>query len=116
MARMNPKRNRRWAVGLLSAALAGFETGAMAEDVVVKPPAVVIRSGKGAMYEEIVTAKQGEKLTVVAREGKWLKVRAGGREGYVFEPAVLGQGGGGLAGFSSFAAAGSGTGTASDTA
>jgi hypothetical protein len=117
MVTMKSQRNRRWVVGMLSAALAAAATGAMAEDVVVKQPSVIVRAGKGAMYEEVATARKGEKLTVVAREGKWLKVRAGGREGYVFEAAVSGQGGGGgLGGISGLMAAGSGTGTASDTA
>lgn len=63
-------------------------TPSFAEDVFVKQSAAVVRAGKGSAYEEVVTVRKGDKLQVVAREGSWLKVRAGGREGYVFQTAV----------------------------
>jgi hypothetical protein len=74
-------------------------TSALAEDCYVKQNSVVIRAGKGSAYEEVGTARKGDKLQVLAREGSWLKVKAGGgKEGYVFQTAVsdTNPGGGGL--------------------
>ena len=60
----------------------------LAEDVFVKQAAVPVRAGKGSAYDEVATVKKGDKLQVVAREGDWLKVRANGKEGYVFKTAI----------------------------
>jgi len=77
--------NSRIAVALTIVALSA---PVLAEDVFVKQNSVVIRAGKGSAYEEVATAKKGDKLEIVAREGSWLKVKSGGREGYVFQTAV----------------------------
>jgi hypothetical protein len=45
---------------------------ALAEDVYVKQPAASIRAGKGAAYDEVAKLKKGDKMTVIAREGKWI--------------------------------------------
>lgn len=63
-------------------------SAALAEDLHVKQASAVLRAGKGAAYDEVATLKKGAKVTVIAREGKWLKVSADGRTGYLFEAAV----------------------------
>ncbi len=61
---------------------------AMADDVWIKSESVEIRSGKGAVYPSVATVKKGAKVTVVAHEGKWLKVTAGDATGYLYESAI----------------------------
>ena len=61
---------------------------ALAEDIWVKAETVEIREGKGAIFKVVGTAAKGTQLSVVAREGKWIKVKAGASEGWVFEEAV----------------------------
>jgi len=68
--------------GLLLAA------AALAEDVWIKSETVQIRSGKGAVFPVIATATKGTQLTVVAHEGKWLRVKVGDQEGYVYESSI----------------------------
>lgn len=68
--------------------LGAAATAVHAEDVWVKSPSVDIRSGKGAVFPVVVAAKKGAKLTVLAHEGRWLKVQAGSQEGYIFEGAI----------------------------
>ena len=75
------------------AAIAALATVAAAEDVWTKANATPVRAGKGALYKEVASAAKGTKLTVLAREGKWLKVgftdKAGKAvEGWVFEDAI----------------------------
>lgn len=70
---------------LFTAAICG---SAMAEDVWVERHKLDIREGKGAAYGVVVTAGKGDKLTVVERDGKWVKVQFNGKEGYVFEESI----------------------------
>ncbi|HSI35979.1 MAG: SH3 domain-containing protein [Phycisphaerae bacterium] len=111
-------------------ALSVLSGSALAEDVFVKQSRVVVREGKGAAYDEVTTVAKGDRLQVVGREGPWIKVRAKGREGYVFESAVADQkpgedlgaglskmlGGNAQASSASDAAAGKGLGEALDLA
>jgi uncharacterized protein YraI len=100
-----------------AAIILALSAAARAEDVFVQQPSVTLRAGKGAVYEEVATVKKGDKLTVLAREGKWLKVSAAGKQGWVFENSVGAKsGGGGLSGLSNLMGSGAGTGTASETA
>jgi Bacterial SH3 domain len=109
------KRNLRLLATI--AAISVPAVTALAEDVFIKQPTVTVRAGKGAVYDEVATVKKGDRLSVIAREGKWLKVKVGPREGYVFETAVGDRPtGGDSGGLSKLMGAGSGTGTASDTA
>jgi uncharacterized protein YgiM (DUF1202 family) len=73
---------------ILALACATISFSALAEDVWVNRPALDIREGKGAAYNLVVTAKKGDKLSVVGREGKWVKVNLNGKEGYVFENSL----------------------------
>ena len=61
-----------------------FAQAAATETVWTKQP-VVIRDGKSGFATEVVKAKKGDQLTVLAREGPWLKVQLGDKQGYVFE-------------------------------
>jgi uncharacterized protein YraI len=115
---MMPTMKRKLRLLATLAAIALPAAPSRAEDVFVKQPSVTVRAGKGAVYEEVATVKKGDRLNVIAREGKWLKVKVGPREGYVFETAVSGQptGGDSGGGLSRLMGAGSGTSAASDTA
>jgi len=73
---------------LLTLASASSCASVLAEDVWVNRPSLDIRDGKGAAYPVVVTAKKGDKLSIVAREAKWLKVSFGGKEGYIFENSI----------------------------
>jgi uncharacterized protein YgiM (DUF1202 family) len=77
----------------------------LADSIWIKSEVVEIRAGKGAIYPVVATAKKGQELTIVDREGKWLKVTVPGAagaaptEGYVYETAISPtkvSGGGGL--------------------
>jgi uncharacterized protein YgiM (DUF1202 family) len=61
---------------------------AAAEEVWVKRPSLNIREGKGAAFATVATARQGDKLSVVGHEGKWLKVQLGDKQGYVYEDSI----------------------------
>jgi uncharacterized protein YgiM (DUF1202 family) len=61
---------------------------AAAEEVWVKRMSLPIREGKGAAFSTVATASKGDKLQVIAHEGKWLKVQSGQRVGYVYEDAI----------------------------
>lgn len=61
---------------------------AVAESLWVKSERVEIRSGKGAVFPVVGTAAKGAELNVVSREGKWIKVKVGEAEGYVYENAL----------------------------
>jgi hypothetical protein len=61
---------------------------AAAEEVWVKRPSLNIREGKGAAFATVATARQGDKLSVVGHEGKWLKVQLSDKQGYVYEDSI----------------------------
>jgi uncharacterized protein YraI len=79
-------RSAKWAL-LGSLAVGGvlLAEDAATNEVWVKSGQVDIREGKGAVYPVVASVKKGEKLTIVAREGKWVKVMVGEKEGYVLE-------------------------------
>src|SRR4051812_48333348 len=109
---MKPKRTCRWFV---AAAALGISSMALDEDVYVKLPMARIKSAAGAGADDVVQVKKGEKLQVLGRQGSWLKVKAGDREGYVHENSVSSSGGGGDmgSGLSNILGAGSGASAAS---
>jgi hypothetical protein len=106
-----PHRRTR---ALIAAALLGVSTAAFAEDVVtVKLPAATVLSAKTARSTKVAQLSQGQKLQVLGREGSWLKVKAGDKEGYVHENAVSASGGGeGLGGLGKMLGSASGASSA----
>ncbi len=105
---------------LASVAVAALLAGAgvaSAEEVFVKQTSIVIRAGKGAAYDEVGKAVKGDKLQIIAREGKWLKVKTNSGEGYVFETAVAEtKPGDDMSGIGKMLGGASGSSTASDAA
>jgi uncharacterized protein YraI len=61
---------------------------AAAETLYVKRDQVALRSGPASYYKVVYTARRGEALTVVTRQGDWLQVRAPGGVGWVFKTAL----------------------------
>lgn len=62
---------------------------AAAEQVFVQKPSAVVREDKGNLYKEVETVPKGTALTVLERDGHWLRVKSpGGGEGWVFDGAV----------------------------
>ena len=61
---------------------------AWAETLYVQRTKVDVRQGKGSFYPKVYTAKMGEALQVLGREGGWYKVQTPGGAGYVFEQAL----------------------------
>jgi len=82
---MNRKPKTRW---LIATGIVCLAAAASAEDVYVKLPVANILAGKSAGTEHIMQVKKGDKLQVLAKEGSWLKVKAGDKEGYVFQNSV----------------------------
>lgn len=94
-----PNRRHRHTRALVAVALLGVSAAAFAEDVTVKLPTATILSAKTARSAKVAQLSQGAKLQVLGREGSWLKVKVGEKEGYVHENAVSASGGGeGLSG------------------
>jgi uncharacterized protein YgiM (DUF1202 family) len=88
----------RGKIGVVAAAaLAWCACGVLAESVWVKSDSVDLRSGKGAAYGVVASAKKGTELTVVSRDGKWVQVQAaagaGGAAttGWIYESALSPQ-------------------------
>jgi uncharacterized protein YgiM (DUF1202 family) len=67
-----------------SLAVAGACFAQAAEQLWTKQ-AVDIREGKSGFSKVVVSAKKGEQLTVLAREGSWVKVQRGDQQGYIFQ-------------------------------
>ncbi len=70
---------------LLAAAVVGVGGVALAqavEEVWVNRPALQISETKGPVGV-VATARKGDKLTILGREGNWLRVKFGDKEGYV---------------------------------
>jgi uncharacterized protein YgiM (DUF1202 family) len=89
---MNRSRTRKvlrtlFAATSLAAAGVCFAQ-ATAQEIVYAKQAVPIREGKSGFANVVVTTKKNDKLTVLAREDKWLKVQLGDKQGYVFENAI----------------------------
>lgn len=83
---------KRW---LIAAAVLGMTTAAGAEDVYVKLPMARVKAQAGAGADDVVRLKKGDKLQVLGRQGSWLKVKSGDREGFIHENSVSAGGGGG---------------------
>lgn len=106
---MNQSRSRKLLRALFTAGVVGvgglcLAQAAEQQEVWVKRAELEIREGKGAIFPPVATARKGNMLTVLAREGSWLKVRFGDKQGYVLEASTSlqkiggGQGLGALAG------------------
>src|SRR5688572_14919796 len=83
---MERSRNRKLLRALFTAAVMGVGGAALAqaaEQLYVNRAALPIREGKGGAYNAVATAKQGDALTVIAREDNWIKVQFGDKQGYV---------------------------------
>lgn len=82
-------RVRRWCLAAAAAAAALTLAGALAADagggtVYARRPSVSIRSSSDPFDSEVVgRVRYGERLEVLEREGRWLRVRYRGTEGFV---------------------------------
>src|SRR5262245_56810943 len=86
---MNRTKGRKllrtlFAATSLAAAGACLAQAAGQETVYAKQE-IVIREGKSGFSNEVVTAKKNTALTVLGREGKFVKVQLGDKQGYVFD-------------------------------
>jgi uncharacterized protein YgiM (DUF1202 family) len=62
---------------------------AFADEVLVEVESLVVRAGKGSMYEPVGEVPKDARLEVIERQPKgWLKVKVGDQEGYVKETAL----------------------------
>jgi hypothetical protein len=61
---------------------------ALAETLYVGRDQVSLRSGPASYYSVVCTARRGEALTVLSRQGDWLRVKARGGMGWVFKKAL----------------------------
>jgi uncharacterized protein YgiM (DUF1202 family) len=74
---------------LLSAAVVAAVLGisaanaARAEEIWVKNETVIVRAGKGSIYDVVAEVKKGDKMTVVSHDGKWILVTVNGKQGYI---------------------------------
>jgi uncharacterized protein YgiM (DUF1202 family) len=66
-------------------------SAAFAESLWVQSESVDLRTGKGAVYPTVGSAKKGQELTVVSRDGKWVQVQVAGVTGWVFQSALSAQ-------------------------
>jgi hypothetical protein len=80
---------------LIAAAVLAMAGTSSAEDVYVKLPTARVKAQAGAGADDVVRLKKGDKLQVLGRQGSWIKVKAGDKEGYVHENSVSSSGGGG---------------------
>jgi uncharacterized protein YgiM (DUF1202 family) len=70
-----------------SLAVAGVCLAQVANEVWIKQK-IQIRDGKSGFSNVVAEVNKGDKVTVLERDGKWLKVQAGDKQGYVFENAI----------------------------
>lgn len=74
---------------LMPLVVLGGALAVVAEEVVVKVLAVQIQPRPTGMGKPVDVVSQNDHLTILSREGTWLKVRTpGGKEGYVKEGAL----------------------------
>ena len=79
----------RYAWVALVLAGGGGVAWAAADEVVVKVKAASVMSGKSGLSGTVATVSENDRLTVLSREGTWLRVKTpGGQEGYVKEVAL----------------------------
>src|SRR4051794_39725583 len=88
--RPSPRRARLVRYAWVAVVLAGGGGVAWAaEEIVVKVNAASVMSGKSGLSGTVATVSENDRLTVLAREGNWLRVKtAGGQEGYIKEAAL----------------------------
>jgi hypothetical protein len=114
---MRDNQRARWVIAL---AVLGISTAAIAEDVMVKYQSAIIHTGKSGHNQTVATLKRGEKMQVLAKEGDWLKVKAGDKQGYVQANYVIAAGsnnnGGGFAGLTNLVAGSPGSAEATGSA
>jgi uncharacterized protein YgiM (DUF1202 family) len=80
----------RWIVGLGALALVwGFET-ARADDGAVMNESAPLRARPGEKAPALLRLAQGQKVKVLERDGRWLKVSVGARTGWVTRTQVVG--------------------------
>ncbi|MEW6267421.1 MAG: SH3 domain-containing protein [Thermodesulfobacteriota bacterium] len=83
------QRGRIKKVLMVLAVVLGLVWGlAWAETLYVQRNSVEIKQGQGAFYPTIHTAKKGEALEVVAKEGGWVQVKTPKGLGWVFGQAL----------------------------
>jgi hypothetical protein len=68
---------------MIAAAIFGISTAAVAEDATIRYDDAKVRTGKSAGFDTIATLKKGDKVQVLAHEGPWAKVSAGGKQGWI---------------------------------
>jgi len=114
---MKDNRRTRWVIAL---AVLGVSTAAIAEEVMVKYQTAVVRTGMSAGNQTVAVLKNGDKLQVLKKEGSWLKVKAGDKEGYVqanyVTAAGKNSGGNPFGALSALASGSSGSSEATDSA
>jgi len=107
---MNRKRSLRW---MLAAAVFGISTAAVAEEATIRYDDAKLRAKQGP-FDTIAMLKRGEKVQVLAHEGGWVKVQAGGKQGWLAAASLVdAKGKGLLEGLGEAAAAAPGSSSAS---
>jgi outer membrane lipoprotein SlyB len=83
---MKSKPRVRW---MIAAAVLGISTtAAMAEDAAVKFNQAKVFTEKSVASDTVISLTKGEKVQVLAREGAWAKISAGGKQGWISANAV----------------------------
>src|SRR5215204_5256905 len=102
---------------LVASAVLAIAGAASGEDVYVKLPTARVKASAGAGADDVVRLKKGDKLQVLGRQGSWVKVKAGDKEGFVHENSVSATAGGGgeMGGLSQILGGASGSSAASST-
>jgi hypothetical protein len=78
---MKCKPRVRW---MIAAAVLGISTtAAMAEDAAVKFNQVKVFAENTTASDTVTSLSKGEKVQVLARQGPWVKVSAGGKQGWI---------------------------------
>ena len=79
---MKCKRQRvRW---IIAAAVLGISTtAAMAEDATIKFNQAKVFAENTTASDTVISLSKGQKVQVLARQGAWAKVSAGGKQGWI---------------------------------
>jgi hypothetical protein len=77
---MNRKRSLRWI--LTAAAVFGISTAAVAEEGTIRYNDAKLRA-KPSPFDTVATLNKGDKVQVLGHEGGWVKVQAGGKQGWI---------------------------------
>jgi uncharacterized protein YgiM (DUF1202 family) len=85
------KRSALLSAAVIAAITLSAAGTARAEDVWVSAEMVTMRAGMGAIYDPVTDLHKGDKLAVVERSGRWLKVSINGKEGYIPQTAISAQ-------------------------